>query len=102
MQIQPRIPLPNPQTRMATFGIQAARRHVGRNVGRVILTAGTALWLAAAMGCRTGGDSVTQPKNGISTLPWKLTFNYEAITMQTGQSLQLQATATTASGVYLK
>lgn len=87
---------------MSAFGIQAARRNVvrnvGRNVGRVILTAGTALWLAAAVGCRTGGDSVTQPKNGIGTLPWKLTFNYEAITMQTGQSLQLQATATTASG----
>lgn len=102
MSIQPRRQPSRIRARLLTFGIRAAKRNVGQNVGqnvgRTLLAAGTAVWLAAAMGCRTDGNSVTQPKNGISTLPWKLTLNYKGITMQTGQSLQLQATATTAGG----
>jgi hypothetical protein len=58
----------------------------------------TARWSAAAAaalvlaGCTTGGDSVSEPTNAVANMPWKVTLNHEAITMQTGSVLQLEAT----------
>jgi hypothetical protein len=53
--------------------------------------------VALAAGC-TNGDSVTQPKNNIDAVPWRLDLNYKAIVTSVGASVQLQATPVNADG----
>src|SRR5687768_14005934 len=59
-----------------------------------------ALIAVLAVAACTNGDSVTQPKNR-TDMPWELQLNYDAIVMEVGEAVQLQAVALKLDGTPL-
>jgi hypothetical protein len=57
--------------------------------------------LVLLAGCLTSGDSMTEPQNHISDLPWKLRLNHHAITTTVGTPVELKVTPLTMDGVAL-
>ncbi|HEX6535311.1 MAG TPA: hypothetical protein VF041_12010 [Gemmatimonadaceae bacterium] len=54
--------------------------------------------LVALAGCTTGGDSITQPKNTIDEIPWRVMLNHHAVTTVIGEPVQLEATPVNVDG----
>ena len=75
--------------------MQAYRNHNGRRSSAWLKVVPVVLFVLASC---TGGDSITQPSNNVATMPWKVTLNLRAINLAVGQSVHLEAAATTVDG----
>jgi hypothetical protein len=60
------------------------------------------LLLVLLASCLTGGDSMTEPTNNISKMPWRLRLDRHAITSTVGTPVQLTATPLSLDGVELQ
>jgi hypothetical protein len=54
--------------------------------------------LTVLAGCSTGGDSVTQPRNRVESIPWSLNLNHRAILTTVGTPVQLTTSPKAVDG----